>query len=252
MYRDEGVDLDEHDRAVGAILIGETLVAQCERNADAVRVARAVDRWSAMREIQDDYPEIWRQLDRARDLLAARGSNTTGYEELRPHVRAAVATNRVDRDAFEDARRAIAELKLAMPGTDWKGIEKRSSTFADMPQLRRRHRVAVIGVVAGLITLAVAWFLSTIPEHKVDQRELMRRELVGVTAERKVKIAQLSHVVYPACERPVARELVKLLVLDGRGDAADQFADDFLVRCGEDTVVENWANAPRAPVQARR
>ena len=31
MYRDAATALDEHDRAVGAILIGETLIAQCER-----------------------------------------------------------------------------------------------------------------------------------------------------------------------------------------------------------------------------
>src|SRR5262245_32067369 len=124
MYRDTATALDEHDRAVGAILIGEALVAQCERNVGRARdqrLSHTHDRWTAMREIHDDYPEIWRQLDRARAVLAARGANTAGYEELRPHVRPTLALpsekheTALDPEALDDARRAIAELKLAVP-----------------------------------------------------------------------------------------------------------------------------------------
>jgi hypothetical protein len=251
MYRDGANALDEHDRAVGAILIGEGLIAQCERAADLIRDPHAHERWRAMREIQDDYPEIWRQLDRAREILAARGGNTLGYEELRPYVRRSLAVERddqtqaIDPEALEDARRAVAELKLAVPGADWKAIAKRTHELVDMPELHRKQRFAVVGVVSCVTLAILTWFLSSIPEKKVDPREEMRKELTEVALQRKMKIHYLQLAIGNRCDSPVAQEYVKLLVMDGRGDAAGTFADDYLGRCGEDSVVENWANAPR-------
>jgi hypothetical protein len=251
MYRDEAFALDEHDRAVGSILIGESLMAQCERAADQIRNPHDPERWRAMREIQDDYPEIWRQLDRARDVLAARGANTMKYEEMRPNVRPSLAvetedhTQSVDTDALEDARRAIAELKLAVPGADWKAIAKRTHDLVEMPELRRRNRLPVIGIVSLVVLAVMTWFLSSIPDPQVDERELMRQELAEVASQRKVKIQYLELAIGQRCDPPVAHEYVKLLVMDGQGDNAERFADQYLGRCGEDTVVENWANAPR-------
>jgi len=251
MYRDEAFALDEHDRAVGAILIGESLLAQCERRADQIRNPHDPERWRAMREIQDDYPEIWRQLDRASEVLAARGGNTMAYEEMRPNVRRTLAienedhTQSVDAEALEDARRALAELKLAVPGADWKAIAKRTDHLVDLPVFKRSNRFAVLGIVS-FVTLAVlTWFLSSIPDKKVDERELMRQELTEVASQRKVKIQYLQLAIGQRCDPPVAHEYVKLLVMDGQGDQAEQFADQYMGRCGEDTVVENWANAPR-------
>ncbi|MBA3458287.1 MAG: hypothetical protein H0T42_34715 [Deltaproteobacteria bacterium] len=245
--------MDEHDRAVGAILIGESLMVQCERSADQIRDPHDPQRWRAMREIQDDYPEIWRQLDRAREVLAARGANTMAYEEMRPHVRRTIASDTddhastVDADALEDARRAIAELKLAVPGADWKAIARRTRELVAIPELRRHSRFAVVGIVS-FVTLAVlTWFLSSIPDKKIDERELMRQELADVASQRKVKIQYLQLAIGERCDAPVAQEYVKLLVMDGQGDHAERFADRYVGRCGEDTVVENWANAPRPP-----
>ena len=114
MYRDSVNAIDEHDRAVGAILIGESLIAQCERAVDTFRNPHAADRWRAAREIHDDYPEIWRQLDRARTVLASRGANTAAYEEMRPNVKPALAVpsatqdTEIDIEALDDARRCGA------------------------------------------------------------------------------------------------------------------------------------------------
>ena len=253
MYRDEAFALDEHDRAVGSILIGESLMAQCERAADHIRNPNDHQRWRAMREIQDDYPEIWRQLDRARDVLAARGANTMKYEEMRPHVRRSLAvenedhTQSVDAEALEDARRAIAELKLAVPGADWKAIAKRTHDLVEMPELRRHNRLPVIGIVSFVVLAVLTWFMSSIPEPQVDERAAMRQELSEVASHRKIKIQYLELAIGHRCDPPVAHEYVKLLVMDGQGDNAERFADQYLGRCGEDTVVENWANAPRPP-----
>src|SRR5882724_5457002 len=110
MYRDAPTALDERDRAVGAILIGEALLASCER-ARVVGRAAGPQAWRAIREAHDDFPEIWRSLDRARQVLARRGVNVTGYDELRPHARTRLASGgddadavRVDPAALDDAR----------------------------------------------------------------------------------------------------------------------------------------------------
>lgn len=254
MYRDSANVLDEHDRAVGAILIGEALIAQCERAVERVRDPRGLqghEKWTAMREIHDDYPEIWRQLDRARTVLAGRGANTAGYEELRPHVRPSLAIpndthdTAIDPEALDDARRAVGELKLAVPGADWKAIAKRTTELVDTPQLHRRHRLAVATVLTVLGLALVTWFTAIVPDKKVDKGEVMRREIAEIAMQRKIRIDVLASAIGNRCDTPMAHEYVKLLVMDGRGRDAESFADVYTGRCGEDTVVENWANAPR-------
>src|ERR1700742_1533220 len=79
MYRDAPADLDGRDGAVGAILIGEALIASCER-AREIGEAHGADAWRAIRDAHDDFPEIWRSLDRARSVLARRGIHVTGYD----------------------------------------------------------------------------------------------------------------------------------------------------------------------------
>jgi len=259
MYRDSANALDEHDRAVGAILIGEALVVQCERVVSRIRDPRlssAPDKWRAMREIHDDYPEIWRQPDRARAVLSARGANTAGYEELRPNVRPTLAVpsdrheTEIDPAALDDAKRAIGELKLAVPGADWKAIAKRTTELVDTPQLHRKHRLAVGTVLTALMLAVVTWFVAMTPEKKKDPAEAMRHEVAAIANQRKVRIDILASAINTmgkSCDASLAHEYVKLLVMDGRGPDAETFADGYLSRCGEDTVVENWANAPRPP-----
>jgi hypothetical protein len=259
MYRDSANALDESDRAVGAILIGEALLAQCERAVGRIRDPRlssAPDKWRALREVHDDYPEIWRQLDRARAVLAARGANTAAYEELRPNVRPSLAVpserqeTDIDPVALDDARRAIGELKLAVPGADWKAIAKRTTALVDTPQLHKKHRLAVSTILTALALAAVMWFVAMTPEKKKDPAEAMRYEIAAIANQRKVKIQILSSAIGTlgsGCDAQLAHEYVKLLVMDGRGPDADRFADVYTTRCGEDAVVENWANAPRPP-----
>src|SRR5215831_12747806 len=152
MYRDAPAALDERDRAVGAILIGEALLASCER-ARVLGRSAGPEAWRAIRDAHDEFPEIWRSLDRARTVLARRGINVTGYDELRPHVRTHLAgpsaghPDRPDGDAevvlvdpmaLDDARRATDVLKLAVPGADWAAIEQRTSGLVHAPLVHRR------------------------------------------------------------------------------------------------------------------
>lgn len=244
MYRDTASTLDEHDRAVGAILIGEALVETCE-HAETIEPPQA--RWRAFAEANDAYPEVWRHLDRARRVLAQRGLNTAGYDELRPHAPKSLTRGEtIDRGALDEAKRAIGELKLALPGADWDAIEARTAGLVSAPLSRKQQQRIIFGVAAGALLLVVlAWFMALVPEHKQSRREAMRDELAEIAQQRKVKIDELQLAIGNRCEPTQAHELVKLLVLDGRGPDARAFGADYVVRCGEDEVVEHWAHAPR-------
>jgi len=250
MYRDANQTLDERDRAVGAILIGEALIASCER-AQVLGQAEGPSAWRAIRDAHDDFPEIWRSLDRARQVLARRGINVTGYDELRPHVRTRLATGgddaddvRVDPAALDDARRATDELKLAVPGADWAAIEQRTTGLVRAPLLRRNR--AIVGALGLLFAIAVlTWISAMVPHKKPDRAAAMRRELAEIAQQRRIKILALQGSLGEACEPAAAHELTKQLVMDGRGADAKRFAAAYTARCGEDLVVVRWANASR-------
>ena len=254
MYRDLANALDERDRAVGAILIGEALVDECARAATTIRNPEALshrERWQTITDVHATYPEIWRHLDRARSLLAGRGANTARYDEMRPRAPRAPTNadgTAIDSTAIDDARRAIEDLKLAVPGADWKAIDDRTNHLLDRPLARAKgQRIALLAVV-GLFLLAVAgWVVSSIPAHKVDQRVAMRRELSQIVQQRKLRIQLVRIELGGRCDVERARELTKLLVMDGRTNDASSFGLDYIVRCGDDETVDNWAHAPAPP-----
>jgi hypothetical protein len=251
MYRDAPADLDERDGAVGAILIGEALIASCER-AREIGEAHGADAWRAIRDAHDDFPEIWRSLDRARSVLARRGINVAGYDELRPHVRTRLATSgddadavRVDPAALDDARRATDELKLAVPGADWAAIDQRTSGLVHEPLVPRKWLRIAAGVAVGMAALAATiWVAAMVPQRKPSHEVQLRRELAEIVRQRQVKIDELEASLGDRCDPPLAHELARQLVMDGRGEEAKDFAEDYADRCGEDEVVTRWANAP--------
>jgi hypothetical protein len=254
MYRDAKANLDERDRAVGAILIGEALIASCER-AKAIGAARGPEAWRAIRDAHDEFPEIWSSLDRARGVLAQRGINVIGYDELRPTVRTRLATSDGDGDAdamqldpaaLDDARRAAEELKLAVPGADWAAIDRRTTGLVRAPLIRHeRNRLIASGLVGLFLVCALTWVASLVPEDKPDRYAEMRRELAEITVQRRFRIIELQSALSERCDPGQAHELAKQLVMDGRGGDAKQFAASYTARCGVDTAVERWANAPR-------
>ena len=255
MYRDSANALDERDRAVGAILIGEALVDECQRAAHLIRAIDAPlshnERWRTLTDVHDTYPEIWRHLDRARSLLAGRGANTARYDELRPKAKRAPTNAEgtdIDNAALDDARRAIEDLKLAVPGADWQAINDRTNRLVDKPLERAKgQRVTVIALVLLFLFAIAGWAISIIPERKVDRREAMRRELSEITQQRKLRIELVRVELGQRCDVERARELAKLLAMDGRTVEANSFGMDYLSRCGDDEIVDNWAHAPRPP-----
>jgi hypothetical protein len=260
MYRDDFTHLDEHDRAVGAIAIAEGLIADCTNAVARMSGPDKPERWRAARLLHEAYPEIWRQLDGARRVLANRGANTIGYDELRrqvggstvpvlpvhddPHTDAPT----IDPAALDDARRAIDELRLAVPGADWQGIEQRTQGLVrETIFVARGQRIAVAGVLVAFFLAVAAWTSASVPDEQQDPQEDMRRELVGAVEERRARIAELGALIGQSCDRIRVHELMQLWVMDGQWQLARAFADYYEMHCGEDVVVRGWANAPRPP-----
>ena len=254
MYRDSANALDERDRAVGAILIGEALVEECQRAAIVIRSTDALshnERWRTITDVHDTYPEIWRHLDRARSLLATRGVNTARYDELRPRAHRAPTNAEgtdIDNAAIDDARRAIEDLKLAVPGADWAAINERTNHLLDKPLARAKGQRTVVATILVLFIFAVTgWAVAIMPAKKVNRREAMRRELTEISQHRKVHIHLVRAKLGQRCDVERARELAKLLAMDGRTAEANYFGMDYLSRCGDDEIVDNWAHAPKPP-----
>ena len=252
MYRDSATALDERDRAVGAILIGEALVDEIKRADVTIRAEMLShhDRWRTITDVHDTYPQIWQHLDRARNVLANRGANTQNYDELRPHARRAPtnAEGEIDVAALDDVRRAIEDLKLAVPGADWKGIAARTNGLSREKLARPRGQRTMIWVAIAMFVFGlVAWAVTIIPEKKVNKRVAMRREITEIAQQRKVKIEMLRVEIGQRCDLDRARELAKQLAMDGRNVDALAFGTNYIARCGDDPVVDNWAHAPRPP-----
>ncbi len=256
MYRDSANRLDERDRAVGAILIAEALVASCDRaiervHADATPYA---DRWRAVTDVHDTYPEIWRHLDRARRELAGRGDNTVKFDELRPVAPRAPSRSEeaseptVDTVALDAAKRAIAELKLAVPGADWDAIDRRTQGLVAAPLVRRRRYFVSVGVaVTAFALVATTWFVGMLPKHKPDPDAELRRELAQISIDQQLRISVLmddvAHIE-SRCDAPRAGELTRLLAQQGQGELARQFAATYFQHCATDRTIEMWAGAP--------
>lgn len=246
MYRDDSTHLDEHDRAVGAIQIADVLVGDCSKAA--TQLASAEHRWRAVREIQDDYAEVWRHLDSARQLMLTRGANTIGYDELRAQVPSVLQLHDdgVEIAALEDARRAIAELRLAMPGADWKAIEARTSGLVGTTFVRGGQHLAFAGVAVVFALAVVTWAASAVPDQRTDARVearvAMKKELAVVIDDRKDRIEQLALLIGGRCDRRHVMEYVKLLVMDGRFHDAHGYGEDYTLRCGTDPEVRKWSN----------
>nr|HEX4316224.1 hypothetical protein [Kofleriaceae bacterium] len=269
MYRDDSNQVDEHDRAVGAVLIAEAILASCD--AAVARIAAAAtppaDRWHAVMALHDTYPDVWRSLDRARRELARRGANTTAFDEARPHaprsalreLKSVADGSTIDRDALEAARGAIEMLKVGLPGADWTDIGARTEAVGATVLAKHGRPRLVVGLVAGVAAIAVmGGFVVAQPAPHVHRtpaeiaaarEEALSVSLAGIDAARKAEIAVLQASMAPviACDAEKSHDLIRLLVLDGQNLDAKLFADEYDAKCGEDAFIESWAKAPTRP-----
>lgn len=252
MYRDHATSLDEHDRAVGSIQIAEGLLSGCVATARRLRGPDRPERWRAATSLGDDFREVWHHLDAARGVLAGRGINTMGYDELRAHVVTALPIDErdpmkpLDTAPLDDARRAVEELRLVVPGADWTAIAARTIALvnhAPLGNTSQHWKLAVVVAVfiAGVFTCVTAMKA----DPKIDPEVAMRADLASIVQARRHTISTLTALVGRHCDRSNVRELMKLFVMDGRFDDAREFGDAYERRCGDDVVVRKWSTAVR-------
>ena len=236
------------------MLIAEAVLASCEAAVARMTAPTSADadRWRAVMEVHDTYPEIWRHLDRARRELSTRGTNTIAFDELRPSAprTAMEGATQIDRSALDAARKAIEQLKLDLPGADWSDIEARTRSISSTNIQRHARPWLVVGIAAtALASTVLACFSMMSSSHHAHAAAAavdMKRELATVTADRKAAIAQLQRSISDdKCEPAKAQELMRQLVYDGRNVDAKIFADRYEGRCGTDPIVDTWAHAPQ-------
>lgn len=253
MYRDVAHELDEHDTAVGLILIGEALVTNCESAARRLRDPKTTDRWLVVNEAQA-FGEVWRYLDRARRVLAQRGVNTAGYDSIRPDAKHTVIGAKrdgqplIDTEALDDARRAIEELKLVVPGADWAAIEKRTAGLIKIPLGGKQKRRAFVGTItAAMLLTGVAYVGAVAPAKKAEAaaKVTLKDDLADRANHRKARIDELHGMLGQSCIPSVAHEYAEALVMDGRTTDMRAFGADYVNRCGNDPVIEKWTKAPK-------
>lgn len=250
MYRDRAHRPADHDSAVGAIQIADGLIAECDAAAAHLDGSERHDRWAAVHTLHDRYPEIWNQLDAARTQLAARGAPTTGYDELRAQVNPMLAVGSVDGSRaadpalLDEARRALEELRLAMPGADWQEIDARSRKLA-ATRIARRGRLVFAGLGAGFVLALSIWGTALFPTRRASASLQMRAEIAQVAVDRQVRIDELGTRIAGECDRPRVLELLKLYVMGGRFDDAKAYGESYELRCGEDMAVRKWIKAPK-------
>lgn len=256
MYRDSSHRPADHDRAVGAIQIADGLLADCASAAAQLGSPERLERherWDALRTLHDRYPELWNQLDAGRRILASRGANTTGYDELRRGVNP-MAIAKVDgsrpidpemfRPLLDDARCALEELRLAIPGADWQAIDARARTLA-ATRIGRRGRLVFAALVSGFVLAFSVWGVSMMPKLRVSAGAQLRVELAQIVEDRRARIDELHTAIGDTCDRPRVLELLRLYVMDGRFEDAKAYGDRYETQCGEDMAVRKWANAPK-------
>jgi hypothetical protein len=146
---------------------------------------------------------------------------------------------------IDDARRALEELRLAMPGADWQEIDARARKLAATRIAARRGRLAIVGVVSAFALAVCVWGTAMIPKYRPSRAMLMRAELAQVILERRARIGELSMSIGEVCDRPRVLELMRLYVMDGRFEDAKAYGERYEMRCGEDMAVRKWANAPK-------
>ena len=116
-----------------------------------------------------------------------------------------------------------------------------TTTTDPIPKLRQRVPwLPLIGILFTLLLTLGNAAANMMPGRLPTVRELQRAEQDAAIAARRARIAELT-AEGDQCRPPIARELARALVFDGR--SAAEYANDYARRCGEDPIVRRWGDA---------
>ncbi len=120
-----------------------------------------------------------------------------------------------------------------------------AATTTASPNLRQR--VPWLSIV-GIVGFALLPFGNAVAKMVRDRaptaREVQQAELNATIEARRTRIVILL-AEGDRCRPEIARELARALVFDGRSALA--YAADYERRCGPDSSVRRWGDAPLAP-----
>jgi hypothetical protein len=97
--------------------------------------------------------------------------------------------------------------------------------------------LALAGILLVVVMTLGNAAANMMPGHIPTRRELQRAEQNAMVAARRERIVALL-AEGDRCRAPIARELARALVYDGR--SAIEYADDYARRCGDDPIVRHW------------
>ena len=118
-----------------------------------------------------------------------------------------------------------------------------------VPSMREndvRARGQVLPII--VIVLVVLFTLTSaganlIPSHRPTQAQLRADEMRSIVEQRQARIVELRRSG-ETCMPQAARELARLLAMDGQWREAHDYADRYELRCGMDLIVRRWGDAP--------
>lgn len=216
-------------------------------------------------EAQQISPEIWRHLDDARGLLAKRGVDLAGYDELRSLQSAALlATSNIDVQRKLDhfgllhgsirvittktvtwdagnltsAIAACALMKRVMPETDWEALDRADREhIASVGSLRAKRwksiasglgvAVVLAGATIGIRALVVRGDSPAAAEDKAlaARKEASRQQYEAKLAELAAKYATTP------CDKDLMRKYTAYLYAAGHEEKSHEIEDKFLAEC---------------------
>jgi hypothetical protein len=121
---------------------------------------------------------------------------------------------------------------------------------ASIPSVRTGARTQLPAIVGAVFVTLLVFGVVVVQLPRggrpPSQRQVLHDELAAIVQERRVRITELQAAAPTVrCHPPSARDLARLLVMDGQGPAAQRLADDYEQRCGDDPIVHKWGYAPR-------
>ena len=110
--------------------------------------------------------------------------------------------------------------------------------------MRQRGQLAPIAAILLVVGVMLATTIANaLPVHHPTLAEQRAADRIDVIAQRRARIVELT-AEGDHCVPARAHELARALVFDGQ--SARAYADDYLVRCGDDPAMAHWRDAPIA------
>ena len=248
------------NQAADHVLAAETLTEQFLRVAPGLQSPMPADVTAAVGQLQHIYPEIWANLDRARNLVDADLAKYDALRARQPEALLGVTSIKTadpidqmaifmlagaaiasldaksasaNRAGIVDAQEALALLRAALPTVDWKALRAenaRSVNDLGRATLGSRFRSLLLAAVIIGAVIAIVFVIARVLSPDEDKKTAQARAPAMSTKRLDELRARLEN---EPCDARAAELLVMGLRQRGRVGESKAFGEDFMGRCGE-------------------